>query len=156
MQRTQIVYLVGPISGCSYGGCTEWRAGVKADLEKTGLYHCLTPMRGKQHLQDQTDLPAVIPGHITRPGCSNHDILRRDFYDCQRADVVFCNLLGSTTVSIGSMWELAWSFANPNSFSVVILEPENIHAHAFLREGAGVIFPTLEEGVAYMEGVLNS
>lgn len=156
MQNKQSVYLVGPITGCSYAGCTEWRDGVKTELEATGKYACLTPMRGKDHLQTHDDIPANIPDHVKRPGCSNHDILARDFYDCQRADVVFCNLLGSEIVSIGSMFELAWSYANPRSFSVVIMNPDNVHWHCFPVQAGSVVFPNLDEGVSYMKGVLNS
>jgi hypothetical protein len=157
MIRQQLVYLVGPITGLSYQGCTEWRDAVKEELEATGRYHCFTPMRGKKHLKENQDIPATIPEHIRRPGCSGHDILARDYYDCTRADVIFCNLAGAEIPSIGSMFELAWSYANPNSFSVVILDGEaNPHWHAFVIQAGSVVFPTLEEGVKYMKDVLNS
>lgn len=152
----QTVYLVGPITGCSYDGCTEWRDGVKETLESTGRYRCFTPMRGKKHLKGHQNLQAIVPEGVRTPGCTDHDIVSRDYYDCQRADVVFCNLLGSEIVSIGSMFELAWSFANPSSFSVVLLEPENIHWHAFVTQAAGIILPTLDAGVEYLVEVLNT
>jgi hypothetical protein len=155
MQRKQLVYLVGPITGCSYNGCTEWRDSVKKELEDTGAYHCLTPMRGKAHLHSHDDLPAAIPDHVRTPGCTDHDIISRDCYDCHRADVVFCNLLGAKIVSIGSMWELAWSYRNPQSYSVTIMEPGNVHWHCFPLQGSSIVLPTVEEGVEYMTSVLN-
>lgn len=157
MIRQQLVYLVGPITGCSYAGCTEWRDVVKEELEATGSFHCLTPMRGKQHLVEHTDLPATIPEHVRTPGASDHDILSRDFYDCNRADVLFCNLTGAARVSIGSMFELAWGYANRDkTFTVVCMEHGNIHWHAFPIQSAGVILPTVEEGVAFVKEVLNA
>lgn len=156
MIRQQLVYLVGPITGLSYEGCTEWRDAVKEDLEATGIYHCLTPMRGKKHLVGHDNLPANVPERIRRPGCNGHDILARDYYDCMRSDVIFCNLIGADMASIGSCFELAWSWGNPKSFSVVIMEPDNPHAHIFPIQAGSVIFPTIEEGVRYMKEVLNA
>jgi hypothetical protein len=156
----QWVYLVGPITGCSYDDCTDWRDGVKARLESTGIYRCLSPMRGKGHLKDHSDLPGVIPEHICRPGCTGHDILARDFYDCNRSNVLFCNLLGAGIASIGSCYELAWGYANRcRQQVVVILDPQdedNPHNHAFVHEAAGIILPTVDEGVEYLTEVLNS
>ena len=155
MQSTQLVYLVGPITGCSYDECTDWRGQVKEDLEATGIYHCLTPMRGKEHLHGRKDLPGHIPEHIRKPGCTGHDILSRDFYDCTRADVVFCNLVGATITSIGSCFEMAWAFAEPSSYSVICVEEDNPHWHDFPLEAAGIVFPSVGEGVEYLVEVLN-
>ena len=154
--RQQLVYLVGPITGLSYAGCTEWRDAVKKELEETGIYHCLTPMRGKKHLIGHEDIPANIPDHIRRPGCTSHDILARDYYDCMRSDVIFSNLLGADMSSIGSMFELAWSWGNPRSFSVVIMESDNPHQHAFPIQAGSVIFPSIDQGMTYMKKVLNA
>ena len=156
----QWVYLVGPITGCSYTECTDWRETVKKDLESTGVYRCLSPMRGKEHLRDQLDLPGTIPSHISRPGCTGHDILARDFFDCNRANVLFCNLLGAEIASIGSCYELAWGYANRNHQQVIVIldttEEQNPHNHAFVYEAAGIILPTVEAGVEYLKEVLNS
>lgn len=155
----ELVYLVGPITGCSYDECTDWRKSVKEDLEDTGLYKCLTPMRGKQHLQGHTSLPGTIPAHIAKPSCTESDIMARDFYDCNRADVLFCNLLGADTASIGSCFEMAWGYANrAMQYVVLILDVNNgnPHDHIFPLAAASIIFPTVEEGVTYLKEVLNS
>jgi hypothetical protein len=156
-RSVQIVYLVGPITGCSYGECTDWRNGVKDTLEATGKYKCLTPMRGKKHLSDVNDIPGVIPGKVKKPGCTGHDILARDYYDCSRADVIFCNLLDSKITSIGSMFELAWAYVNrQNTYSIVIMDDNNVHMHDFILNAASIVFKTLEEGVEYLKEVLNA
>ncbi len=47
------VYLAGPISGCSYEGCTDWREQVIRDLAQAGIKG-LSPMRAKEYLKDIT------------------------------------------------------------------------------------------------------
>lgn len=153
--RKQVIYLVGPITGCSYEEATEERNAVKAELEEAGLYHCLTPMRGKEHLGEAMDLSACIPEKISRPGCTNHDIVKRDSYDCHRSDVLFVNLLGAKIVSIGSMFEIAWGHKAGKQV-VTIMEPGNIHEHLFVKECSSIIFPTVELGVLYLKEVLNA
>ncbi len=158
----ELVYLVGPITGCSYDECTDWRESVKEDLEDTGMYKCLTPMRGKEHLKNHPDLPGTIPEYIRRPGCTGPDIMARDYYDCNRADVLFCNLLGASVASIGSCFELAWGYANRDHQYVVLImdlnvaELANPHDHIFPLAAAAIIFPTVEDGVSYLKKVLNS
>ncbi len=156
MIRQQLVYLIGPITGLDYNGAQDWRDGVKAELEATGTYHCITPMRGKDHLkQFEGALTACIPEGASRPGCNDHDILKRDCYDVHRSDVLFCNLLGAKTVSLGSMWEMAWAYRAQN-YSICVMEPGNVHEHIFTNEGCSIRFYTVEEAVAWVKDVLNA
>ncbi len=151
--RQQVAYLVGPITGCAYGGCTDWRDAVKKELEATGIYHCLTPMRGKKHLEKSKDISPL--GNESVPGSTSRDILRRDNYDCTRADVLFVNLIGATIISIGSMFEIAWAYDHKR-YVVLCMEEGNIHEHIFPREACSIRFPTLGDGVKYMKEVLNA
>jgi len=44
------VYLAGPIAGCSYAGCTEWRGEAIRHLDEFGIKG-LSPMRAKEYLK---------------------------------------------------------------------------------------------------------
>jgi nucleoside 2-deoxyribosyltransferase len=151
----QQVYLAGPITGCDYNGCTDWREAVKAELEATGVYRCISPMRGKEALKDvQCFTPFGYA--LEKGGCSNQDIYRRDSYDVHRSDVVLVNLVGAKRVSIGTMFELAWA-QRAGKFVLVVLEDDaNPHNHAFVHQGASMTVKSLEDAVLYLKSVLNA
>ncbi len=48
---THTVYLAGPIAGCSYAGCTDWREYAIGALLDAGIKG-LSPMRAKEYLKD--------------------------------------------------------------------------------------------------------
>jgi nucleoside 2-deoxyribosyltransferase len=81
--------------------------------------------------------------------------MTRDRYDVMSSDVVLFNLLGTTTVSIGTCIEFGWAdaFRKP---VVLVMEPEgNLHDHPMVREAAGYIVPTLDEAVQVLDCILN-
>ena len=153
MIRQQLVYLIGPITGCSYEECVNWREAVKTALEQGGRYHCLNPMRAEKHLFGSKK---ISQADDEKPGATGHDIVRRGHYDACRSEVAFVNLLGATRVSIGSVMEIAWAF-DRGAHVVVCMEPTgNPHEDVFVRETASIRFPTLDQGVHYVKEVLNS
>lgn len=103
------VYLAGPISGLSYGACTDWREGVKADFAKAGITG-LSPMRAKEYLASIASISSdgLEYAHMG-PMSLPRGVMTRDRFDTQRCDVVLLNLLGATRVSIGSMIEIGWA-----------------------------------------------
>jgi hypothetical protein len=52
--------------------------------------------------------------------------------------------------SIGCMMELAWA-ADHGKHVIVVMGPDNVHAHAFVLESASIRFPTLLEALKYLE-----
>lgn len=99
MKRTLKLYLAGPITGCGYGDCTDWREYVQRELGKE--YICLSPMRSKTYLKGVSDIAKSYEGADAdgRKLCdmgqilsSNKGINRRDSWDCQSADVILMNL----------------------------------------------------------------
>jgi len=147
MQPT--VYLAGPISGCSFKGCTEWRQDAKARLEP--MYKVLTPMRGKEAL---SHIECFTP-HGYEGVCSDQNIYRRDKYDVHRSDVVLVNLLGADRVSIGTMFEIAWA-EKAGKFVLVCLDAGSPHDHAFVLQAASMIVTSLDDAISYLTKVLNA
>lgn len=149
MQR-QTIYLAGPITGLSYDGCTEWRDSVKGDLEAKG-YKCLTPMRGKEHLQEIHCLPSGGMVGIA----SDHNIYERDRYDVHRCDILLVNLVGAQRVSVGTMFEMAWGW-KAGKFVLTCMDSGNVHEHAFVKQASSLLVPSLTDAVNYLTNILNA
>ena len=150
------VYLSGPITGCTYEGCTDWREYATKVLTPVGI-QAVSPMRAKDYLKQLAD---PISGHgreyshmgvFSTPSA----VVTRDRFDTQRADIVLMNLLGADRVSIGTMVELGW--ADAARVPVVgIIEPQhNIHDHMFVNQLIGFRVATLDEGLHVVRATLG-
>jgi len=134
------VYLAGPITGCEFEECTDWREVLRQALQPYGI-KTLSPMRGET-------------GTTSQDATHQRAIITRDFYDCIRSDVVVFNLLGARIVSIGTVIELAWCF-QARVPTIVIMEPEgNLHEHPMVRECIGFRVSTFHEAVETLKLVL--
>jgi nucleoside 2-deoxyribosyltransferase len=148
-----LVYLAGPIAGCTYGECTDWREGVRRAAPAS--IHTLSPMRGKQRLKE-IEAGSTIKGvYEQNPLTSAKGINTRDFNDVRRADAVFVNFLGAKKVSIGTVMEIAWAraFSKP---VVCVMESDNVHRHTMLEYACGYIVETLDEGVEVLATILGT
>ena len=150
----KLVYLAGPISGCSYRECTNWRQGVIADLRDAGITG-LSPMRAKEYLASLTNISSdgrdyAHFGSMSLP----RGVTTRDRFDTQRADVVLVNLIGATSVSIGTMIELGWADSVRTPIVCAIEEKGNPHEHMIVSELIGFRVPTLEDAVAMCKAIL--
>lgn len=150
------VYLAGPISGCSFGECTDWREGVRRELQQSGIVG-LSPMRAKDYLAslesisaDGKDYAAMSPLSLPR------GVITRDRFDTQRASVILMNLLGATRVSIGSMIELGWADSARVPIVCVVEPAGNPHEHMMVSELIGYRVATLEEGIHICKAILLS
>jgi hypothetical protein len=65
-----------------------------------------------------------------------------------RADAIYLDLLGTTAVSIGCVAELSWAWAH-QIHTIVSVDRDNIHWHAFVIEMADIILPR-PEAIAYL------
>lgn len=149
------IYLAGPITGCTFAGCTDWReafakyltagnVGDKFDLNKVV---CLSPMRGKDYILELTNdsegrVEDSYPNHVL--SC-DRGIMTRDYNDCTTSDVVIANLLGAERVSIGTVMEVAWAYQSRIPVIAVIEPSKNLHDHSMMREAFGFRVTTLEE-----------
>lgn len=143
------VYLSGPITGLTYVGATDWRDYAKAVLapEIDGL----SPMRAKDYLAGEQALAAA--GYSEKALSCAKGITTRDRYDTTRADLMLVNLLGAERVSIGTMIEFGWADAARVPI-VLVMGDGNPHDHAMVREMAGFIVPTLDEGLDIVKAIL--
>ena len=147
------VYLAGPITGCTFDGCTEWRDVAKAELAKVGI-EAFSPMRAKGYLKEK----GVITGSYPDAGLfsSSRNIMTRDFYDCTTADVVLAYLLGASRQSAGTIMEMAWTFDRHIPL-VVVAEPGlGVHAHPMIEEAVGFRANNLDEGLTIVKAILRA
>ena len=148
------VYLAGPITGLPYTNCTFWRDYAKAKLFDVGI-KTYSPMRAKEYL---SKLPAISGtgeeyAHLG-PFSTPKAIMSRDFFDCAKADVVLVNFFFAKAVSIGTVAEMAWAYANRTPIVVVMEESGNPHEHLFIREMAGFRAGTLDDGLDIVKAIL--
>lgn len=149
------VYLAGPISGLSFGGCTEWREGVRKELLAAHIQG-ISPMRAKDYLSQFKSISATGEEYVDLSVLSTpRGVTTRDRFDASRCDVMLVNLLGAKSVSIGTMIEFGWADANRRPI-VCAIEPEgNVHEHMMVREMIGFRCATLEEAVHTVKAILS-
>lgn len=142
------VYLAGPITGCTYDGCTDWRNYAKANLAVAGIVG-LDPMRAKDYLAKET----TLGNNYAHPLSCPRGIMTRDHWDCTRCDVLLVNLRGAKTISIGTVMEIAWAWDNGIPI-VCVMEAGNPHEHAMIQEAIGFRAYCLDEGLAIAKAIL--
>jgi nucleoside 2-deoxyribosyltransferase len=151
-----LIYLAGPISGLSYDEAAKgWREEFKEKLYLYTMVRCISPMRGKSHLNKvETIAPA---GQYSETVMSSaKGIVGRDRFDVNRVDLMVANLLGATRVSIGTMVEYGWADAARVPI-ITIIEPDgtNPHHHDFIYELSSFTVHNLDEAVAVVMSVLG-
>ena len=141
MKDKFLVYLAGPITGCSYKDCTDWRKYVAQRLPDNFIG--VSPLRAKHYLNEERRISDHYPESVL--SCTK-GITARDKFDVYRCDLLFINFEGSVQVSIGTVMEIAW--ANVwNKPIVVVMNDKNIHYHSMVRESVGFIVEHLDEAI---------
>jgi nucleoside 2-deoxyribosyltransferase len=140
-----VVYLSGPITGLTYADATSWREHALSRLTEGGL-HVLSPMRGKKTLEVYYKDRNLPPGGHKRPATTDRALMKRDYADCQRADIILVNFLEATERSIGSSFELGW-VTFKGKFVVVCVKPDGVHNHGFVRAVSDVIVDDLDRAI---------
>lgn len=150
--RKYLVYLAGPITGCSYSECTNWRELVKEKVSEH--IDTLSPMRGKENLARFSNPNGILDAYPETALSTYNAINARDYFDVQRSDAIFVNLLGAKKVSIGTVMEIAWAraFSKP---VILVMEEDNIHRHSMLLYPCGFQVKTLEEGIEVLKAVIG-
>lgn len=158
------VYLAGPITGKTYGAATDWRESASAFLSQFGI-ETLSPMRGKDFILSRLGNSEVLAQTYESPMSKQKAIVARDRHDVMACDAVLFNLLpyavtenGCTKASIGTCVEFGWCDAY-RKLAVVVLDEsdkQNPHAHAFLKEIAAFIVPTLDEALEIIRVVAKT
>ena len=143
-----LIYLAGPISGLTHEECTGWRQYIIDNLPDR--IEALSPMRSKPYLKDSGTLTGAYENW---PLSSQRGIYARDRYDCTRSDAIIVNLLNATTVSIGTVMEIAWA-ADHNIPVVLIIDPNNIHQHPMILEACPFVVSEVDEALAVVSALL--
>lgn len=128
MNSRPLVYLAGPISGCDHELIMGWR---KQAIERLA----------------KEEIIGLCPIDVTASDMDIKEIaIIRDKMDVERCDAVLMNLTGAPRVSIGTMVELGWASALGKPI-ILVMEPGNIHEHAFVYTLADSAYKTIEEGL---------
>lgn len=113
-------------------------------------------MRSKEYLSHVKRLAADCTLYGTMNVLSsNKGITTRDRWDATRCDLLLVNLIGATTVSIGTVLEIAWADLSRTPI-VCAIEPDgnNPHHHGMLNDIIGFRVPTLTEAVDIAKAIL--
>lgn len=146
------VYLAGPVTNCTYKGCTDWRDYVSKKLNSMDTI-CLSPMRAKKFLFKHTKMSKS--GYDFHPLTTKKGVLARDKNDCLRADVLFVNFLDAVEISIGTCIEIAWTHLKHTPV-VCIMKNDNIHMnHAMLDEMIDFIVEDLDSAIEITKTILK-
>jgi len=141
------VYVAHPITGSTRDQVLGYYARIQAALIPNG-FTVYWPMIAKGPLKPETTYKST--GYDAFPQSTNHAIRNRDRFMVKHCDILYLDLTGTTTVSIGCVMELAWA-SDAGKHIVVIMAKENIHRHAFVLECSDIIFETEAEALVYME-----
>lgn len=146
-------YLAGPIGGCSYKECTEWREKVTQVLFSFGI-RGISPMRGKEFLSKET---FIDQQEYTDPMAKPMGITTRDRFDVQASDVVLMNLLDvERNYSVGTCIEIGWADAWRKPLIIATPEERKYAKHPMVKSIAGFIVPDLVQAVRTVITILCS
>ena len=136
------VYLCGPITGLSYDGATDWRKYVETLFAQKDIVS-YSPLRNKDYLLMEKSIADSYDKYTLSTAKA---ITRKDRLDVTRCDLIFVNFLGAETPSLGSVLEIGWASMLGKPI-VMVMEADNVHSHAMIRETVDFILPSLEEAV---------
>ena len=151
--RELTIYCAHPISGQTWDQVCEYYNKTKEILLELG-YNVLHPMTGKSDIRVEIN-QRFQPTDFKSPFASNHSIFERDKWMVSNADIVYLNLTGAKIVSIGSMMELAWA-SLLGKYTIVVMDEENIHKHAFVLEAADIVLNNEKEVFNYLKKLIKS
>lgn len=144
------IYCAHAVSGQSAKKVFNYYKKIDIILSDMG-YTVLHPMVGKGYMR--TELKFKAHG-LGGPLSTNHAIKERDKWMIMNSDIVYINLLGTKMASIGSISELAWGDLE-QKHTVVVMEKNNIHRHAFILEMADIVFEKEKEVIEYLRKLIK-
>lgn len=121
-----LVYLCGPINGCTDAECNDWRSYAKSRLSDT-----IDPMRRD---------------YRGREAESVNEIVELDKIDVQECDVVIANC---PKPSVGTSMEVlyAWQLGK----TIVVIAPDPVSP--WLRYHSTKVFGTIKEAIDWLEAL---
>ncbi len=146
------VYCAHPISGLTWDEVVNYYNDIKEKLETMGL-EVFQPMTGKSEIRTEIG-ERFQPADLKSAVASNHAIFERDQWMVRNSDILYLDLTGAELTSIGCMMELAWA-SLLGKYTVVVMNKENIHRHAFVVEAADIVFENAETALIYLEKMVS-
>lgn len=145
-----LVYCARQITGCSYDEVVDYYEDTRDILQDMG-YEVFVALCGKSYLRNEREFAAT---GYKQPLSTDHAIFQRDWWMCRKCDILLVNLLGATTVSIGTVMEMAWA-ADHGKHVILVMEENNIHNHAFVKEAASVVYNKFEDALDYLKKLIR-
>jgi len=149
--KSYLVYLAGPIRNLTPNGANEWRKYVLANVPS--FIHTFSPLRGKQRIDNET---IIKDTYEDNPLTSAKGINMRDFFDVQRSDAIFVNVLRAKEVSIGTVTEIAWARAFNKPVILIMEKKGNPHQHSMFLHSCGFVTDDLDHGIELLVSLLGS
>lgn len=142
------MFLSGPITGLTFSESVAWRDEAINKLSSNNIIG-FSPMRGKDHLKNETDIKDHYDHILSQPKSIN----RMDYFDVKRSDAVLVNLLNAKRASIGTIMEIAWAYEMGKPI-VIAMEKNNMHQHAMINECADFVVEDLNTAVEVITHLL--
>jgi nucleoside 2-deoxyribosyltransferase len=161
------VYLAGPITGLTFEDADDWRQYARERLSAPVQHENVllqqhaspsgivgySPLRAKDYLLERGVLSGHPDAYTDQVLSSAKGILTRDHWDVSTCDMMLVNFLGATSVSIGTVMEIAYASAYRKPV-VVAMESDNVHVHAMLTESVGWIVDDLDYACDLVRAIL--
>ena len=145
------VYLSGPISGLDFDEADDWRKAVSDRLSHNIIP--LNPLRCKEWLRGRGK---IIANSAYEHWMGTDEFIgTRDHWDTFRSDLIFCNLLGAKSVSIGTMIEIGIAH-HARVPIILVMEPSgNVHEHCMLRNYTTIRFDNINYAIDATNAMLS-
>lgn len=141
------VYLVGPISGCTYEEATGWRKMVTERIKSLG-YTIFDPMKGMDHLKNKSKIMGSYENDLI---AKDDHIFQADLYRIRQADILFCNFSNLKRYSVGSFFEVGYGHALNKSI-IIVATNKMIVEHPFIKNSA-LVAPSIDKGIQILESL---
>lgn len=139
MSGKMMVYLSGPMGGCTFKEMTDWRTYATKRLNSDTV-KCIAPTRSFGE--------GIVPKE------TNKWINRRDYFDCVRSQCLLVNFQGMKELSIGTIMEIAWAYQKQIHI-VCVCEPGGPQNHPMLEDSITHVVDTMDEGIAAVKELLS-
>jgi nucleoside 2-deoxyribosyltransferase len=153
MAEKASIYLAGPMSGLTWRQALAWRKVVEAEL--SSRWRLINPVRAQvpeERMDDIIPCPTQKNRKKVDLWVTATGVTAQDEFFIDQSDWILAHFLGAEIVSIGTVWEMGYGWAN-NKKIITVLEPESIHDHGFVRRRSHVFTPSLDEAIQFFKAI---
>lgn len=150
----KLIYLAGPILGCTAAEAQDWRKYIctQLSLKAIGELVGISPLRCEPLIGERytANYPDPKFGTARAIGAKN-------MYDVRNCDLTFAYLPkpeAGRSHSLGTIIEIGWAHGQSKPVIIVTNDPF-IQNHPVINTCAGWILPTLDDGIDVVIGLLD-